>query len=258
MAKTVLFSALSNGEPKELFYVLEKDKTSRDLTIVINPSRFMRTDEQPVTGELFVQSRYSIHTSDKDPTGNSIVYQRMLDGVPTYRKKNWTDAIKSKSGFIPIFGRLCSVMSDEHFTPKATREVINIGEFNPSYFTLCFLVLVGAPERKYTVFGPHNFYVVDYPFQRFRITLLVSYLSLPSDGRSHTTHYMTYRPEEVPPESAAAFRELTRGHDEEWCNQVYAEIRRDFFEKHIQFDPPPGPRELERLMVGGNILRTLR
>jgi hypothetical protein len=238
-----------NGIDKELFYVIEKK--NEGLTIIPRHNVLYRERNDPTSPvpSPYVESRISIHVTPNNPSGNTI-HRTVISKDAAVDSYIWTDAVKRKTGFTPIFSKLCSNMR-VGFDPKRHDMIVRVRSYNPSVLVLCYSVWVSAPEREFrlyrrqfpsnngTVFysfaQPFDFHTVDAVFKRFRLTLLVSYILGPSEDEEVSIHTNTLREGDsrITPENAKINRHFVSGRDENICAIVYEIQREALREMHI-------------------------
>jgi hypothetical protein len=252
------FRVNASGVEKDLLLVIEK----RNEGLILLPRRATqseyREDAVSPTNNPYSESRISIHTSSDNPDGN--LFHRTLITRDIRRDTYiWTEAIKKKSGFAPVYFKLCSPMQVAGYEPTRHDRAINIGDFDPRFFTLCYAVLVSSPERafvyphtsqprwtdtsyreptcfQYRWCEPLDFYTVDAIFKRFRLTLLVSYLGAPNPGGPHYFHHDTIDPADPSISAAdlAYHQEAIKGRNEYDCIIDLMSVRAKLLEKFTE------------------------
>jgi hypothetical protein len=246
----------SGGQEKELFYVLEKK--NEGLILIPRHGTMYREDTATFDMNPYIESRIRIHPSLGHPDGNTI-HRTLVSQKIARSTYIWTDAVKKKTGFTPVFWKLCSNMT-LGYEPKRSGAVVHLGAYDPSDFVLCYAVLVSSLERRFFLnrplerltpinntdgiaipcyfAKPSDFYAVDHAFKRFRITLLISYLGAPSINFEHMFHHQTFR--ENDPNIALGeedyYRKLIKGRDEVSCLSDFNVSRTALFEKYLDAD----------------------
>lgn len=274
MRKNVSFRVAVGGVEKELFCVLEKK--NEGLTLIIRRLDLFSDDVSGSRRSPYIESKLSIHTSEQQPFSNAIHRTVISRDLPPQDTSVWTDAVKRKSGFTPIFWKLCSDMYLSH-TPKPKTLPVHIGAYDPNHYSLCYCVLLGAPSTSFTFFkreqfsipgGPipftyhlrdhHDFFVIEEVFTRFKLVVLVSYLTLPSiRGAEHVLFLRTFREDEAPAGYEDFNRNAVRGQSPQWCVRGF-DIRREDLAQILINHPgtPPIARHTPYTFVAHPRLRT--
>jgi hypothetical protein len=254
MPKITSFQATVYGSPKELFYVLEKK--NEGLTII--PRHYDFYHEYDSAGfqssSPYVENRISVHPTERSLSGN-MIHRTVISKDKAMDSYIWTDAIKKRTGFTPIFFKICSNMQDG-FNPKRSGRIIQVANYKPGVQTLCYSVWVGAPDRKFelyklqipsingTVFYSFgappfyaiDFYVIDAIFKRFRLTLLASYISAPSTDNEVLIHLNTFSNQQeslVDPLIARHTEIFIAGRNENFCALVFGIQRMELLRRHF-------------------------
>src|SRR5260370_28489947 len=108
--------------------------------------------------------------------------------------------------------------------------------------------LLGPPDREFHLYGFRGYYVVQRRFAKFRIVLLVSYISLPAFDHAFINHRVTLRDDpDASPERSFEIRESWKGRDEYHCAAEYLVWRSETLAGHIKFIDYPDKEELFRL-----------
>lgn len=211
MKHTVSFVAVADGKPRELIRAVEK--SNGGVTLILGHALFYREDVFSQDEDGYAESRYSIHPTADAPAGNTL-HRTLRTRKRTLHSYIWTEAVKKRTGFCSLFCSMCPDLKAGYDSTPRKRSVV-VGEYDTSQFSLCFNVLVSAPDMKMRVISPpkvpglfngkdqtcgsfsapSDFYSVDYAFSMFRITLLVSYLNAPSTDAGHLFHHQTFRSE---------------------------------------------------------------
>jgi hypothetical protein len=211
-------------------------RNQRDLRLI---ERHTGWHDDSLTGSgisRVIESRFSIHVTPDNPT-HSLIKQTFRAEKFFRRRYIWTDAIKSKTGFIFAFHKVCQRMADAKYLPKQRTDSVWIGTFDPTLFTLQFSVLVGPPNREFRVYGEHGYYVVQRRFENFRIVVLVSFVTLPAFDHAYINHRISLRDD---PESSI-------GNDEPSCSREYLDWRTATLVSHIQVSNNPDKELLSRI-----------
>jgi len=139
-----------------------------------------------------------------------------------------TTAIKQKTGITPIFARLCSSMSDESYLskPRASDTVIDLGTFDPRWFTLQFAVFLGSKQTDFPV--PSAASVVRLDFDQFRLFFIWSFLTLGATGHNRLSHVTTTEGYGVsdgyPPDQCVGVFDYFREHLKQQILSVLGEV----------------------------------
>jgi hypothetical protein len=202
---SVRFTIGAEGHPRTLFSASEK----ADGTIIIRPKKdpqFRLPGQHPsgIKKPIFISSqKYSIHPSTNSKRGvNTIHSTTTLESGEKYNWHNLTKAIKSEEGFAFLSVRRCSDLAKPHFisdTPATT--TIDLGSYDSHCFTLYYAIVAGARNVAFTEgetdigwLAHQQVNVVNHVFARSRLTVLWTFLTLPSHSTSLTFHNTTVPP----------------------------------------------------------------
>ncbi len=127
----------------------------------------------------------SVHTSSN--SDEHTVVKRTYD----YRKRlkenldigyQFTTGLKKDNLFIPIIFRIAGDLSRERYKlPQGCKDIlINLGSYDPKSDQLRLMVLVSNPSTQFPQWNEHASNYLEYNFSNFRLTVLWSYLNLPS------------------------------------------------------------------------------
>ncbi|WP_315773363.1 MULTISPECIES: hypothetical protein [unclassified Bradyrhizobium] len=198
--KRVSFCIEANAAKRELFFVLESEKTG-NLKLLFRRSLFHNPDNKndPLAGKLIDEQRYSLHTSPNSTHGLNTFHHTYRVGEHLRHGYSFTKAIKSKTGFVPLFSRRCPNLAQQHYIPgfkKSTIEV-GLGKYDPTRFMLLYSVFVGPPTREFLLFCSHKVCAVQYQFAQFSLVVLWSFLSLPSSENGWKLHAEIPHPDTI-------------------------------------------------------------
>jgi hypothetical protein len=219
------FTTDINGEPKTLFSVALGNRD--DVFLILKslnyygkwekagPLAFKLVDDQKAVPSRIVEQRYSIHPSSESPLKINIVNQTIrLDPKSTVNTRANTKTIKSGDNFAPIFSRRSSGMTAKEYASKKSKaENISLGAYDPSKFTLVYMVIASHKDRVFVPLAIPFLNLVDRVFLDVRITVLWSFVSLPSLRDVFTLHYQTA--------DSPEHRHLANGQSAEGCCNMF-------------------------------------
>lgn len=145
-----------------------------------------------------IEDRISIHESKYSADAVNVVkYTLAFENNVSYSSVYYTHAIKSGSGASYLFTRRYPDLRN-HFYNSSGDETLNIelGSYNPSYFTIVASVFVCAPNYHLMEGDGRDFTVKQIPFGKCKLVVLWSYLSHGSLPSFYTLHAGTKPPEE--------------------------------------------------------------
>jgi hypothetical protein len=154
MPKVVSFQVEESGLLKEIFYVIE-NRNNGDLRLIERHTGWHVDSLADSNSSSVAESRFSIHVTPNNPT-HSLIKQTFRAQKVFRCRYIWTDAVKSKTGFIFVFHKVCQLMTDPKYSPKPTAEKVWIGSYDPRFFTLQFSVLVGRLNASSRYLGTTN------------------------------------------------------------------------------------------------------
>jgi hypothetical protein len=208
------------------------------------------TERVPVT-----QQYYSIHPSHSSPTGINVIKRttRLANGKKI-SGDHYTKVIKEKENFAFLFTRRCGLLNRPNFIPRGTFEKASLGTYQPTSFTLIFGVIISAAETEFSIDKPDYFKRVPEPFfsivqkefENIRITVLSSFINLPSVPYWLTANVLTFRPEELEPGTY----DIGNGLPSMICGRLFARHAKEFMLDLIERTEPV---ESRRLLAGNHV-----
>jgi hypothetical protein len=194
-------NVLGESEPRSLFSVYER--ANGEITIGLTSPYYATPDLTPLdkkkTYSKVKEHRYSIHPSHASMQGVNTIKQTMITegGVPVH-SYHLTKAIKQGSRFANLFCRQCSNLLHPSAISKTNGKTqINLGEFDPSAFTLFYNVLAGPIDNEFVtlnVLNLHNINVKSHICKNLRITVLWLFTNIPAPNSFQTVHRLTSDP----------------------------------------------------------------
>jgi hypothetical protein len=198
--KRVSFCIDAEGAQRELFFVLESDKTG-DLKLIFRRTLYHNPDNKgdPLAGKLIDEQRYSIHTSPESIHEINTIHHTYRVGEEILNGYSFTRVIKARSGFVPLFSRRYPNLAMPHYVPSFKRSTIvaHLGEYDPTVFMLLCTVFLGPPGRAFSLYGDNDARAVQYQFAKFSIVVIWNFLSLPSIGKGWNMHVEIPHPEAI-------------------------------------------------------------
>jgi hypothetical protein len=157
-------------------------------------------------GASISETRCSIHQSLRSPTYTTIKLTSTSDKKVTTQVA-LTDAVKTKSGFSPVFFRRCQNPEISSLNPVASRprdETLTLPEFEPEKFTLFYGIFVGHRDAAF-IAGHDDVNIAKFRFGQFQLVVMVSLGKFPSYV---TTEVLS--PVTTPPETNPSVEEVLR------------------------------------------------
>ncbi|MBI1327855.1 MAG: hypothetical protein GC136_09470 [Alphaproteobacteria bacterium] len=144
------------------------------------------------------QQRYSIHSSMNSKTGNLIKHTLELENGKIFEGAHFTEAIKTHDRFAFVYARRTTELFGAHYDVQEDEGdiVISLPDFDPHKYNLCYFVLVSRPDRKIELEEDSFFSYVDHCFANFRVSILYTFLKIPSYKRGHLFHCITFNPKD--------------------------------------------------------------
>jgi hypothetical protein len=224
MAKATSVCIAVDGRQRELFRILEK--ANGGLTLILKHAALYIHHRKPDSDPLPEMSfqRYSIHPSNEDPNGN-LIHHSFGHQLASSETHYWTDAVKRKQGFALLFARHCPTLAVDRYLLKPERRaaILDLGSYDPNKFILCYAVFISHPEIEFATFYADWFRYDQVRFGKFRLVILITFLSLPSSDYGFLVHSRSSKfADDKGAEFAAALAEELHGHDESWCISRFA------------------------------------
>jgi hypothetical protein len=211
------FTVGAAGADRNLFSVLERK--NGDLTIGFGFALRYESDE---SNPDIKHQKYSVHVSPNSQKFNTVKHELWLNDGTKLTSSFLTDAVKSKSGFHPIFCRRCPDLTNDRYlvAPDDKAKLIKLTGCKLAG-TFFYGVFVGSTD---SVFGAHpGVDVMEIAFSCFKIVVLSHHLLLPPNHRGKLLHTMTEPPEHPLPEVQFHLREAMRGKTAAFCATYFKE-----------------------------------
>src|SRR5262245_64096445 len=106
-----------------------------------------RDDPTVIDRNAYKKNIFSIHVSPNNANGSTI-HRTVLTRDKPVESHIWTDAVKKKTGFTPLFFKICSDLRGD-FDCHPHNKTVLVGKFNPDLFSLYYAVWVSAPEVRF-------------------------------------------------------------------------------------------------------------
>ena len=178
-----------------------------------NPSVMLEVQSVPYAGEHF-----SIHQSPKSPDGNLIKRTARITGADDINVHHFTHAIKRDRLFAHIYTKRAPKLDSEKYAvTKKVEQIISIGEYDSSSFTLYYSLWVGPRDRVFIAPISDEISVTQYSFANFQLAILSSYGCLFSDSTGGVINPLTAPPDKLPSKLLNAFDQTLAGRTEQQC-----------------------------------------
>jgi hypothetical protein len=173
------------GEERAILTISERPKGDLNLitrlySIYDHPTKKL---PKPNPSMKVKENRFTIHPSKKSIMGVHTINHNyeFMDGSKG-PIKTFTRALKKYNNFIPVFFRRCSDLIDESSEiTDGTGYSINLGSYDPDYFTLMFQVFVGPKDRDFEPpMRDESANVKIHKFKEFTVVIMWSFLNIPA------------------------------------------------------------------------------
>jgi hypothetical protein len=206
------FTIEAQGIQRSIFSVIEKKSANEKVrgTLIIRPKQDVLSRpalhqsirDRPV--RIIQSQKYTLH-----PSSDSLEKVNTFHSTTTYTRgpptdwRHLTKAIKSGTKFALLYVKRCSNLAKPHFVSnREASQTKSLGIYDPAKFTLQYAIVVSAPnvEFKYERIDEKGFRakneinLMDHVFDRFRLTVMWSFLSLRSHSSSLIYHHETVTP----------------------------------------------------------------
>ena len=111
---------------------------------------------------------------------------------------HYTSSMKTLSNYAPILTNRSVTLDKDYYVHRATKlSAISLGNYDPDHFQVLYRFAVSSlqSEKLSARFERTNCFQMD--FAEFRLTVLWSFLSLPSNHRGRLVFVPTVKPEEM-------------------------------------------------------------
>lgn len=202
-----LLSAAEHPENGLMLFLHSADK------VAAIPSKNVPPEIEALEGQEIIEQRYSVHPSPNSVEGVNVIKRHFLvDGEERLTYRHMTKALKHFDRFAPIYFRKVESLGDHHILDRSRVETVkNMGSMDHS-FTLIFGVFVSLPHHVFS--GPLPSFVnhLNHTFDHFKLTVLWTYVALPTIQQGHLVHFLTFDPKtETDPIKLAHTASLERG-----------------------------------------------
>lgn len=131
------------------------------------------------------EKHISIHTSLRSQTDNVIKRTHEYPNRSINNKEigyHFTTGIKQDNLFVPVLFRIAGDLSRDRYeiAGNSHDSLISLGSYNPKAGQLRFMLVVSSPNTKFPQDIEHPTNLIDKRFSHFRVSVLWSYLNLPS------------------------------------------------------------------------------
>jgi hypothetical protein len=199
----VSFCVTIEGVPKTLFTIYEQP--DEELVLAIKFAENYTTG----TGGKILEQRYSIHLSPKSPDFNVIKQTLAIEHEEEpLTSVALTDAFKKKTGFAPVYSRLCPNLSLDKYTSDSDAPHVILGSYDPGTETFVHGVFVGNAGVSFPKEGAGTVSVIEHDFSRFRVIVVADPIPMSSHHHGFLAHHLTLNPEHGP-EAEKQFRKNT-------------------------------------------------
>jgi len=202
------------------------------------------------------ERRYSIHPTPENNELNAIHYTFKLNNGDKKEHFNYTDAIKSREGYVPIFCELFPSLAARKYDmrTKHFKSSFELGNYDLTEKCLIVYLIAchkdaSAPERI-----RDDIKIVEYVAGDYKFIMLLSCIEAPATEFAWHTSKITENPEDFANEAdqiaARQFMEKSSWNDclivfDLWRIQLY----RTYLNNLIEHPPEPGVDEWARLQL---------
>jgi hypothetical protein len=243
--QTTLITINVDGVPREIFSVEEKAADGK--LILKFDGRGAHTDATTYKGasveDAIKEHHISIHRSLESKTEINAIHRTML--LQNGRKletRHYTNAVKTTKQFATVFFERCQ---DFRRAPPASNTQsdaqISLGWYDPRQFQLVYGIVVGSAEREFiptTVPDFQQFNISQKIFGVFRLVIIWSFISLPSNPTSNYSVVRTHKPEVIPTLEDPRLQEFLQmtadGYDEEGSLIWFYLQRQNLLNQYLQ------------------------
>ena len=205
----------------------------RDGYLLINCKSAAFVGHNGNQGPRIANHKYSVHPSLETAEGNTLTNTILLTDGTAQKWHHFTRAIKVTDRFAPLFTRRFYDLSlSEAIKTKAGIETISLGSIQKG-FTLLLGVLASSPSREFEGEGG-SFSIIDTEFAAFRLTLIWTFLAIPSDHTGTGAHVFTERPENIEDKGDRARNQHTMdGYEEAESVENFFYTCNEFWEEQL-------------------------
>lgn len=184
-----------------LFKALERES---DGDIILNnyPPKMFRED-RPGPFRQLKQQHISLHPSNETTTDNSKIKHEALyeNSAEMDRARHWTNAMKRRSGFAPVFGMIMGGPLNESTRPvpdKVDNNLVHVCNFNPMQGSLFFVVYMSHTDVQFdkSVLIP-TLPFAEYAFRLFRLAVIAIVLPVPTTTICTPMNFSTLDPDKT-------------------------------------------------------------
>jgi hypothetical protein len=208
-----------------------------------------RTDRHNVR---IAHQKFSMHPSTLSATHNQLHFHQISGDGKKRNEYHVTNAITSKR-FAPLFIKRYSALKDPSYDLKKGNNVINLGNYDVSWFSLILCVLVAHKDCAFTE-KSYDVSTAQQQFRDFRLVILWSFFTLPATDFSMVTGFATLRPEEALNDEDRKMRErLMAGLDAHEAISMFISLRDGIRDEGIataqQFVPEAFAQNPETILI---------
>lgn len=176
-----------NGQPKTVFSIVEKKDGDLNLHITSGGKSYKTENLSQLVvipdGVTFepCSMHISIHPSSRSDETNTIKWTQTYSA----REENihqLTTGMKKDNLFVPALFRVCGDLTADRYSvkEKTNESRISLGAYDPSKDQLRFMVVCGRADKSFQKIDDHPSNLIQHVFPNFTLTLIWSYLNLPS------------------------------------------------------------------------------
>jgi hypothetical protein len=191
------FTIEVNGHPRSLFSVVETP--TGNLTIGLRAGKYHKERGEHVSPQTkrkrVLNQYYSIHPSLDSAEGINAINHHKYYETGKIEQSHYTRAIKRGDKYAFMFVKRSNELNSPANIPKPNRgKIISIGKYDPKFFTLIYGLVASARGHDFGLVTPPEISSTFYDFKRVRLTVLSTFVSMPSSDFSMSWHMTTEIP----------------------------------------------------------------
>jgi hypothetical protein len=191
------FTIEVNGRPRSLFSVVEN--STGNLTIGLRTEKYHKERGEHVSPQTkrkrTLNQYYSIHPSLNSAEGINAINHHKYYETGKIEQSHYTRAIKRGDRYALIFVKRSRALNSQVHIPKPNRgKIISIGKYDPKFFTLVYGLVASARGHDFELVAPPEISAAFCDFKRVRLTVLSTFVSMPSTDFSMSGHVVTDAP----------------------------------------------------------------
>jgi hypothetical protein len=247
MPKPVIFSSSVKGSERCLFSVQER--ATKDLTIILKHSLFASSHEGALSTEedRVIEERFSIHCSPQSERTNGVKHTRVIFGNKRHVTYQYTEAIKVYNQFAFAFMRRNSDISDDRYLIKSGASIVSLGQYDPAYFQIVYMVLVSAIDRHFVIPPLSYVNLTQVKFSRFCLTVMWQFMAFSGERTTRTVIPKTFHTDEIGAEADQwkkySMERMSVGVSEIYAMHLFAVYKYDL--AHSVMDATPNDPNIE-------------